>query len=76
MGEEPDCSGPSPYRVVGPTPCPAQWVNKGSCVVTAVVQIQPLAQELPFAMGAAIKFFLAEQMCNHLYLHDPQEEDK
>ena len=41
-------------------PCPVQWV-KGSSIakavvwVTAVAQIQPLARELPYAVGVAIK---------------------
>ena len=35
-------------------PGPVQWV-KGSGVATAVARIQSLAQELPYAKGAAIK---------------------
>ena len=38
---------------VGSIPGPAQWV-KGSGVATAVAQIQSLAWELSYAMGAAI----------------------
>ena len=41
-------------RAMGVIPGPAQWV-KGSRVATAAVQIQSLVQELPYAMGAAVK---------------------
>ena len=39
---------------MAPIPGPVQWV-KGSGVATAVARIQSLAQELPYAKGAAIK---------------------
>ena len=35
-------------------PCWVQWV-KGSSIATAVAQIQSLAEELPYAVGAATK---------------------
>ena len=41
---------------MGLIPSPAQWVQ-GSGVATAVAKIQSLVQDLPYAMGVAIKIF-------------------
>ena len=59
MGEESDCSSGhcgDPDSILGP----AQWVKGSNAVtvaaqVTAVTQIQSLAQELPYTAGVAIK---------------------
>ena len=40
--------------VAGSIPSPVQWI-KGSRIAAAVTQIQSLAQELPYAMGAEIE---------------------
>ena len=39
---------------MGSIPSPAQWV-KGSDVAAAVAQIQSLAPERPYVMGAVVK---------------------
>lgn len=52
--------GLSSYRGKGSTPGAAQWI-KGSSIalaaayVAAVARIQPLALELPYTLGSAIK---------------------
>lgn len=47
------CSGLGCRGDVGLLPGAAQW-GKGSSIVTAVAQTQSLAEELPYAMGAAV----------------------
>ena len=47
-------------------PSPAQWV-KGSGTAVAVARIQLLAQELPYAAGAAIR---RKKKCGTMHIHN------
>ena len=62
-GYQSDCSGSGLHGCVGLISSPAQWVkdmvlSAAVAWVAAAAQIQSLAWELPYAMGAAIG-------CNH-----------
>ena len=61
-----------PEEVQIQSPTLAQWV-KGSgtasavASVTAVAQIQSLAQELPYAMDVTIKFFFLNKILSEVF---------
>ena len=55
LGRESNCCHCSLFIAVSLIPSPVQWV-RGLGVGTAAAWIQSLAQELPCAMGATMKF--------------------